>query len=163
MRSSRSRRQSLSSRSSRQSTPSMRRSARAQRLRRRCASLLASYLLPQSGDAHRIPLCSAQSTLTNKSRLKLLHRREEHLQDLFNTARQEITNVSSGSTNIMCVLTLRPSSVVRQSIRTAGMRPHVCCIEDLYVHQYLLRRSEHQGTRLDHFLLTLAGTRYYTG
>ncbi|KAI4517638.1 ATPase, V1/A1 complex, subunit E [Schizophyllum commune Tattone D] len=40
----------------------------------------------------------AQSTLTNKSRLKLLHRREEHLQDLFNTARQEITNVSSGST-----------------------------------------------------------------
>lgn len=39
----------------------------------------------------------AQSTLTNKSRLKLLHRREEHLQDLFNTARQEITTVSSGS------------------------------------------------------------------
>ena len=63
-----------------------------------CVPPLASYLLPQSGDAHRIPLCSAQSTLTNKSRLKLLHRREEHLQDLFNTARQEITNVSSGST-----------------------------------------------------------------
>jgi V-type H+-transporting ATPase subunit E len=32
----------------------------------------------------------AQSTLTNKSRLKLLHRREEHLQDLFSTARSSI-------------------------------------------------------------------------
>jgi len=32
----------------------------------------------------------AQSTLTNKSRLKLLHRREEHLQDLFSTARTSI-------------------------------------------------------------------------
>ncbi|KAL1746778.1 ATPase, V1/A1 complex, subunit E [Schizophyllum fasciatum] len=40
----------------------------------------------------------AQSTLTNKSRLKLLHRREEHLQDLFNTAREKITSVSSGNT-----------------------------------------------------------------
>jgi V-type H+-transporting ATPase subunit E len=36
------------------------------------------------------PLHSAQSTLTNKSRLKLLHRREEHLQDLFSTARSSI-------------------------------------------------------------------------
>lgn len=34
--------------------------------------------------------CSAQSTLTNKSRLKLLHRREEHLQDLFSTSRSSI-------------------------------------------------------------------------
>jgi V-type H+-transporting ATPase subunit E len=33
---------------------------------------------------------SAQSTLTNKSRLKLLHRREEHLQDLFSTSRSSI-------------------------------------------------------------------------
>ncbi|KZP18468.1 ATPase, V1/A1 complex, subunit E [Athelia psychrophila] len=32
----------------------------------------------------------AQSTLTNKSRLKLLHRREEHLQDLFSTSRSSI-------------------------------------------------------------------------
>ncbi|KAI0746836.1 ATPase V1/A1 complex subunit E [Daedaleopsis nitida] len=32
----------------------------------------------------------AHSTLTNKSRLKLLQQREEHLQDLFATARQEI-------------------------------------------------------------------------
>lgn len=35
-------------------------------------------------------LLSAQSNLTNKSRLKLLHRREEHLQDLFSTARSAI-------------------------------------------------------------------------
>lgn len=33
---------------------------------------------------------SAQSTLTNKSRLKLLHRREEHLQDLFSTSRANV-------------------------------------------------------------------------
>ena len=33
---------------------------------------------------------SAQSTLTNKSRLKLLQQREEHLQDLFATAREEV-------------------------------------------------------------------------
>ncbi|KAJ7349465.1 ATPase V1/A1 complex subunit E [Mycena albidolilacea] len=32
----------------------------------------------------------AQSTLTNKSRLKLLHRREEHLQDLFSTSRASV-------------------------------------------------------------------------
>ncbi|RDX54565.1 ATPase V1/A1 complex subunit E [Polyporus arcularius HHB13444] len=32
----------------------------------------------------------AQSTLTNKSRLKLLQQREEHLQDLFQTAREAI-------------------------------------------------------------------------
>nr|QXO15400.1 V-type proton ATPase subunit E [Pleurotus tuber-regium] len=36
----------------------------------------------------------AQSTLTNKSRLKLLHRREEHLQDLFNTARSQILTLA---------------------------------------------------------------------
>ena len=33
---------------------------------------------------------SAQSTLTNKSRLKLLQQREEHLQDLFSTARDAV-------------------------------------------------------------------------
>ncbi|KAI0674357.1 ATPase V1/A1 complex subunit E [Trametes maxima] len=32
----------------------------------------------------------AQSTLTNKSRLKLLQQREEHIQDLFTTARESI-------------------------------------------------------------------------
>lgn len=37
---------------------------------------------------------SAQSTLTNKSRLKLLHRREEHLQDLFSTARTSLLSLS---------------------------------------------------------------------
>ncbi|KAI0051609.1 ATPase, V1/A1 complex, subunit E [Auriscalpium vulgare] len=36
----------------------------------------------------------AQSTLTNKSRLKLLHRREEHLQDLFETARTSILELA---------------------------------------------------------------------
>jgi len=37
----------------------------------------------------------AQSTLTNKSRLKLLQQREEHLQDLFSTARSSIVSLSS--------------------------------------------------------------------
>ncbi|KAF8880499.1 ATPase V1/A1 complex subunit E [Infundibulicybe gibba] len=36
----------------------------------------------------------AQSTLTNKSRLKLLHRREEHLQDLFATSRSSILTLA---------------------------------------------------------------------
>jgi len=36
----------------------------------------------------------AQSTLTNKSRLRLLHRREEHLQDLFGTARTSILTLA---------------------------------------------------------------------
>ncbi|KAF7792685.1 hypothetical protein EIP86_003783 [Pleurotus ostreatoroseus] len=37
----------------------------------------------------------AQSTLTNKSRLKLLQQREEHLQDLFNAARTSIVDLAS--------------------------------------------------------------------
>jgi len=37
----------------------------------------------------------AQSTLTNKSRLKLLHRREEHLQDLFAICRSSISELSN--------------------------------------------------------------------
>ncbi|KAK7689393.1 hypothetical protein QCA50_007185 [Cerrena zonata] len=37
----------------------------------------------------------AQSTLTNKSRLKLLQQREEHLQDLFSTSRSSILELAS--------------------------------------------------------------------
>ncbi|KAF9451570.1 ATPase, V1/A1 complex, subunit E [Macrolepiota fuliginosa MF-IS2] len=36
-----------------------------------------------------------QSTLTNRSRLKLLHRREEHLQDLFSNARSQLTQLAA--------------------------------------------------------------------
>ncbi|KAH9838032.1 ATPase V1/A1 complex subunit E [Rhodofomes roseus] len=36
----------------------------------------------------------AQSTLTNKSRLRLLQQREEHLQDLFNSARQLVNDLA---------------------------------------------------------------------
>ncbi|TEB25060.1 vacuolar H+ ATPase E1 [Coprinellus micaceus] len=36
----------------------------------------------------------AQSNLTNKARLRLLNRREEHLQDLFGTARNAISTLS---------------------------------------------------------------------
>lgn len=37
----------------------------------------------------------AQSTLTNKSRLRLLQQREEHLQDLFSTARASIIELAA--------------------------------------------------------------------
>lgn len=67
---------------------SSRRSARAQRRRRRCAfSLFCLHQFPQPSD-------SQQSTLTNKSRLRLLHRREEHLQDLFASARAQISGLA---------------------------------------------------------------------
>jgi len=39
----------------------------------------------------------AQSTLTNKSRLKLLHQRSEHVGDLFSTARSSLVNLSKNS------------------------------------------------------------------
>jgi len=39
----------------------------------------------------------AHSTLTNKSRLKLLHLREQHLQDLFQTSRDSLASLSSSS------------------------------------------------------------------
>ncbi len=45
------------------------------------------YELPSASSAH--------STLTNKSRLKLLQQREEHLQDLFATAREAIDDLAS--------------------------------------------------------------------
>lgn len=40
---------------------------------------------------------SAHSTLTNKSRLKLLQQREEHIQDLFGAARGNISELSSNA------------------------------------------------------------------
>ncbi|EIN05500.1 ATPase V1/A1 complex subunit E [Punctularia strigosozonata HHB-11173 SS5] len=39
----------------------------------------------------------AQSNLTNKSRLKILHKHEEHVQDLFATAREELVKLSQDS------------------------------------------------------------------
>lgn len=42
-------------------------------------------------------LCSAHSNLTNKSRLKLLHRREEHLQELFEEARTAVEGLAKDS------------------------------------------------------------------
>ena len=41
------------------------------------------------------PFRSAHSTLTNKSRLKLLHLREQNLQDLFQTSRDSLASLSS--------------------------------------------------------------------
>jgi V-type H+-transporting ATPase subunit E len=66
---------------------SMKRNAKVLRLLRRCNHHNISIHCPL---AHGVICYSAQSTLTNKSRLKLLHRREEHLQDLFSTSRSSI-------------------------------------------------------------------------
>jgi len=48
---------------------------------------VTQHLIPTTFDSH-------QSTLTNKSRLRLLHRREEHLQDLFAAARTQIARLA---------------------------------------------------------------------
>lgn len=42
-------------------------------------------------------MSSAHSTLTNKSRLKLLHLREQNLQDLFQASREQLTTLASSS------------------------------------------------------------------
>lgn len=83
-------RPSSSSKNSKLSMPSTKRNARGSRLRKRCA-----YMRPFSSCRRNV--CpfdrrtpSAQSNLTNKSRLRLLHRREEHVQELFETARSQI-------------------------------------------------------------------------
>ncbi|KAF9788240.1 ATPase, V1/A1 complex, subunit E [Thelephora terrestris] len=39
----------------------------------------------------------AHSTLTNKSRLRILHLREQHLQDLFQAAREQLATLASSS------------------------------------------------------------------
>ncbi|KAL0958863.1 hypothetical protein HGRIS_014180 [Hohenbuehelia grisea] len=46
----------------------------------------------------------AQSNLTNKSRLKLLHRREEHVQDLFSTARTKILTLADDESRYVQLL-----------------------------------------------------------
>ena len=49
---------------------------------------------PLTGRATSLHDTSAQSTQLNKSRLRLLQRREEHLQDLFGAARSSILELS---------------------------------------------------------------------
>ena len=64
---------------------SMKRGGRVSRLHRRCWYLSAvHWIRPLTS------LLSAQSNLTNKSRLQILHRREEQLQNLFEISRGEI-------------------------------------------------------------------------
>lgn len=54
-----------------------------------------SLYLPDSDEIEVIS--SAHSTLTNKSRLKLLRLREQNLQDLFQAARDQLTTLASSS------------------------------------------------------------------
>jgi V-type H+-transporting ATPase subunit E len=72
---------------------SSKRSGRAQKLRKRCAHQDA-FLIPLTASHQLACPDSLQSTLTNKSRLRLLHRREEHLQDLFALARAQIADLA---------------------------------------------------------------------
>lgn len=64
-----------------------RRSSRVLRSPRRCELSFVVLSLPT--------IASAQSNLTNKSRLQLLHRREEHLQDLFSISRSGVQQLAS--------------------------------------------------------------------
>jgi ATP synthase (E/31 kDa) subunit len=73
---------------SKQSMRSTRKSVKVQKSRRRC-----QWPCFHGGFADQHS-SSAQSTLTNKSRLKLLHRREEHLQDLFSVARSSLLSLA---------------------------------------------------------------------
>jgi V-type H+-transporting ATPase subunit E len=67
-----------------------------QKRHKRCAQ---TTLVPLPASLTKQPLPpfanSLQSTLTNKSRLRLLHRREEHLQDLFALARSQIAHLAN--------------------------------------------------------------------
>jgi len=73
----------------------------------------------------------AQSTLTNKSRLKLLHRREEHLQELFQSAREDIAKLAADSARYVQFLEgvilqgllqlLEPSVIVHARSKDTGL------------------------------------------
>lgn len=67
----------------------MRKSVKVQKSRRKCQWDTFVSLDPLINIQS-----SAQSTLTNKSRLKLLHRREEHLQDLFALSRPSLLSLA---------------------------------------------------------------------
>jgi hypothetical protein len=69
-----------------------RRSARAPKSLRKCFVGSNQPILTFSHECFLVS--SAQSTLTNKSRLKLLHRREELLQDLFSKTRAANTTLA---------------------------------------------------------------------
>ena len=71
---------------------------------------------------------SHQSTLTNKSRLRLLHRREEHLQDLFAAARTQIARLSDDEARYVQFL---------ESVIVQGLLQLLEPSETVYVHANL--------------------------
>jgi len=77
----------------------------------------------------------AQSTLTNKSRLRLLHRREEHLQDLFSSCREQVVSLSSSDSDtysefIAGVLTQGYLFLMEQSVVIHTRKSDVSIVED---------------------------------
>ena len=76
----------------------LKRNAKAQKSLKKCSPLMSETLEPLwSWPNIKLPfvtLYSAQSTLTNRSRLRLLHRREEHVQDLFSITRKELAQLA---------------------------------------------------------------------
>ena len=77
--------------------PNTRRNARVLKLRRRCTFMhLPCFVICRAliypSIFPGIPItCSAQSTIINKSRLRLLHKREEVLQQIFSAVREPST------------------------------------------------------------------------
>lgn len=55
----------------------------------------------------------AQSTLTNRSRLRLLHRREEHVQDLFSTARKELAQLAGKTSDSGAYIQFMEGAIVQ--------------------------------------------------
>jgi len=77
----------------------------------------------------------AQSTLTNKSRLRLLHRREEHIQDLFATCRSQVVTLSSSDTDaysdfLVGVLTQGYLYLMEPSVVVHSRKSDVTAVEE---------------------------------
>ncbi|KAF9074722.1 ATPase, V1/A1 complex, subunit E [Rhodocollybia butyracea] len=77
----------------------------------------------------------AQSTLTNKSRLRLLHRREEHLQDLFSSCREQVVSLSSSDSDTYAeflagVLTQGYLYLMEQSVVIHSRKSDVSIVEE---------------------------------
>ena len=68
---------------------------------------------------------SSQSTQTNKSRLKLLQAREQHLSDLFTTAREELMNLSKDEGRYSQLLESTITQVSRQARDVSMVLTHL--------------------------------------
>lgn len=77
----------------RPSTVFMRKRGREQKFLRKCERPSTWLFVPRIPDTYMCTQSSAQSTITNKSRLQLLHKREEILQQIFASLREPSTQL----------------------------------------------------------------------